>query len=97
MMLGVKSLMLYAAIYWLYGLLNGALQNVLVALLTRKYTTTGNNFLMGFWAATMNMGGILISLLFTVMIYYLKVDWKWCLVVIPIMASVTAGLLKLFE
>ena len=88
--------MIYAAIYWLYGLLLGALQNVMVALLTRKYTTTEHNCLMGFWAATANMGNVLISLLFTAMIYYLKLDWKWCLVVMPITALVTSGLLKIF-
>ena len=96
MELGVKLVAIYAVFYVLYGLLLGALQNVLIALLTRKYTTTENSFLMGLWAASVNVGNIFISLLFTVMIYHLKLDWKWCFMVAPIMVFAVAGLLKIF-
>lgn len=96
MILGIDSFMLYMAIQLLYAILLGALPSVLVALLTREYTTTENGFLFGFWAATSNLGSIFMSLLFTVMIYYMKLDWKWCLMVPPIMISISAGLLKIF-
>ena len=88
--------MVFSVIYLLFGVLLGALQNVLTALLTRKYTTAENGFLMGLWAASANLGNIFISLLFTVMIFYMKLDWKWCLIVAPILVFISSGMLKLF-
>ena len=97
MILGFKSFLMYAILYFLFGVLLGAMQNILTALITRKYTTTENSFLMGLWAASYNLGNIFVSLLFTVMIFYLKIDWKWCLVVAPILVFIAALLLKIFE
>ena len=97
MILGFKSFIAYTGLYLLFAILIGALPNVLVALLTRKYTTTENSFLMGLWAASYNLGNIVVSLLFTIMIFYMKLDWKWCLVVAPILVFIAAVLLKLFE
>ena len=97
MVIGINSFMVYTVLYLLFAILIGALPNVLIALLTRKYTTTENSFLMGLWAASYNLGNIFVSLLFTVMIFYLKIDWKWCLMVAPILVFIAALLLKIFE
>lgn len=94
MVLGIKSLAFYFVAYLLYALLQGALQNILVALLTRKFNTSEDGFLMGLWASSPHIGSIFSFLLFTVLIYYIKLDWKWCLVVSPVLCFIAAGLLR---
>ena len=97
MAFGIKEVMVYAAIYFLYAVVQGGLPNVLTALLTRRYTTTENGFLMGLWAASGSIGSIFVSLLFTAMIFYMKLDWKWCFIVAPVLVFISSGMLKLFE
>ena len=97
MLFGIESIALYIAVYLLYGVLQGALQNILMALLTRKFNTNEDGFLMGLWASSSHIGNIFSFLLFTVLIYYIKLDWKWCLLIAPTLTFLASGLLKLFE
>ena len=97
MLLGIKSFALYTVIFLLFGVVQGALHNILAAVLTRKFTTSEDGCLMGLWAVATSIGNILNLLVFTVMIYDMKLDWKWYLMVAPVLSFIVAGLLKLFE
>lgn len=96
MVLGINSIQVFGIIFILFGFLQGALQNILVALLTRKFSTSEDGFLMGLWAASPFIGNIVSLMLFTVMIYYMKIDWKWCLMISPVLTFIGAGLIKLY-
>ena len=96
LVLDIEWYPIYAVVYLCYAVLQGALQNVLVALLTRKFTTTEDGSLMGFWAASSHIGNIVSLLTFTVMIFYLKINWKWCLILAPTLSFIGAGLVKIF-
>ena len=79
-------------VFSLFGWFQGSGYALLAGLLSQKFTVEEDGCLVGMWGSAGDMGNLLGLFLFTCLMYYIKADWKFCMV-IPVIFSLVMNLL----
>jgi len=84
----IKSIYLIAVLYGLFGWFQASLYPILLTLLNKKFNTNEDGCLIGFWATSNDLGEMIGYLICTIIVFYIKADWKVCLIVIPLLTII---------
>ena len=94
--LNIHSLVLSIIAFSFFGWFQGSGYALLAGLMSQKFTVEDDGCLVGMWGSAGDMGNLLGLFLFTCIMYYLKIDWKFCMVVPTIFSLFMNTLLNSF-
>ena len=96
MFLDCHSVFLGMAAFALFGLFQGSGYALLAGLLSQKFLAEEDGFYLGSWGSAGDAGNLLGLFLFTSIVYYLKWDWKLCIVIPALLSLIMNSMLKKF-
>ena len=80
----------------LFGWFQGSSYATLAGLLSQRFAAEEDGCLLGAWGSAGDAGNLLGLFLFTSVVYYLKWDWKFCIIIPAILSLVANSMLKYF-
>ena len=80
----------------LFGWFQGSGYALLAGLVSQNFTVEEDGCLVGMWGSAGDMGNLLGLFLFTCIMYYMKIDWKFCMLVPTIFSFLMNSLLYIF-
>ena len=96
MLLNIHSVAVGMIAYSLFGLFQGSGYSLLAGLVSQRFLADEDGFWLGTWGSAGDAGNLLGLFLFTSIMYYLKWDWKLCIIIPALLSLLMNSLLKKF-